>query len=89
MQIRRRNLAAIQQVNAVIQKSKSVISKAETETEKAMGFAMCEAYLQVFFFCGVIKWKEYIALWEEMKSFRKEILYLDGMEKKICAAIQG
>lgn len=61
---------AMHQIRGVLRRSKELIADAGTEKKQAVGLAMCEGYLQSFYFSGIISREEYEALQKEMKEFR-------------------
>lgn len=61
---------AMRQIRGILRRSKELIADARTEKEQATGLAMCEGYLQAFYFSGIISREEYEAFWKEMKGFR-------------------
>lgn len=69
---------AMRQIRGVLRRSKELIADAGTEKEQAAGLAMCEGYLQSFYFSGIISREEYEAFWKEMKGFRRS----DGRRKR-------
>lgn len=61
----------IRQIRGVMKNTKKQISETNDLEEKAAAFAACEAYMQVFYFCGMITREEYRENSEEMDHFRK------------------
>ena len=70
---------AMAQAKSILKKTKGQIAQAKNETDRAVGRAVCEAYLQAFFFCGVISREEYFALRKEIRDFCR----MDGYWRKI------
>lgn len=61
----------IRQIRGVMKNTKKQISEMDDLEKKAAAFAAFEAYMQVFYFCGLITREEYRKISEEMDHFRK------------------
>lgn len=72
----------MRQIRGVLRRTEKLIARAETEEGRATGLAMCEGYLQAFYFCGVINREEYKDFRQDLQAFRRLDNYRRGLERK-------